>query len=135
MNFDDQLSLSTFDVVHATPPLDGLISDLIEALLSIQETSSVSLSTTPMRVAVACSGGCDSMALAHAICLISRHSDHRSPDRATRLLVEPVILTVDHQLHERSHDHATGVVDFWRGLDVEAHHLRADLSMIQGGFG
>ena len=134
MSVDDHLSLNTFDVACTSPSLKGLTLDLFQALLSAQGMESLSIST-PMRVAVACSGGCDSMTLAHALCLISRHPDHAPQGETARLLVEPIILTVDHQLHERSLEHATGVVEFWRGLAVEAHHLKADLSMIRRGQG
>jgi tRNA(Ile)-lysidine synthase len=135
VSVDGHLSLATFDVARTSPALNGLILDLIRALASAQGMSPAPLLAPPVRVGVACSGGCDSMALAHALCLIARHPDRCPPGEVTPLLVEPVILTVDHQLHERSHEHATGVVEFWRGLAVESHHLRADLSIIRRGRG
>jgi tRNA(Ile)-lysidine synthase len=76
------------------------------------------------RVAVACSGGADSMALTDALARL-----------APALGVEAVVLTVEHGLHERAREAAEGVCAYWRSRGVEAHLLRASAELIEQGRG
>ena len=97
--------------------LDLLLKESLEGALS-----RVALHTS--RVAVACSGGADSMALTDALARLA-------PERG----LEVVMLTVSHGLYEGAEEVAEGVCAYWRSRGVESHHLSACAELIEQGRG
>jgi len=102
---------------------------LLSALADAIKQASPELRATPPVIAVACSGGLDSMCLADALVELSR------PESGLHLPLKAVIFTVDHGLHERSASCAEGVVQHWRSRGVEAYKLLADPELIKAGRG
>jgi len=112
--------------VSAQAVAQRLIDSLRSALADRLRERSTSATVT--RVAVACSGGLDSMCLADALVQVAQ-------TKALGGRLTPMILTVDHRLHERSEEWARAVTTYWRQRGVEASHLLADQALIQGGQG
>lgn len=105
-------------------------AELLKPLKRLLQRQLTGHNESPIRVAVACSGGVDSMSLAHALVSLSR-----ATHEAGAMALTPVIFTVDHRLHERSQEWAERVTAHWRGEGVEAHHLYADQALIKEGQG
>ncbi len=73
------------------------------------------------KIAIACSGGKDSMALA-AACVVLKQW-------------EIMIFTVDHGIHEKSSQYASAIEAYWHTLDIKTIILKADPKMIAQGLG
>lgn len=81
-----------------------------------------------LKIAVACSGGKDSMLLAD-VCADLLSSDQFSMIHAL------IILTVDHGLHPHSANFANEVVAYWRSRLIVSESLNADPKLIESGAG
>ena len=107
---------------HLSSKLIAPIDSILKELSPINRLSLAA----PNRLAVACSGGVDSMLLADVLI------EHI---RSTSIEAKVIILTVDHQLHPQSEENAEAVCRYWRGRGIESHLLIADPLLISSGSG
>jgi len=105
-----------------TPPPPASPVGALRALLAAVVAPGAGGAPGGGAVAVACSGGADSMALADALV-------------ETAGAARAVVLTVDHGLHPRSAQVAAAVVGYWRARGARAELLRADPALVAGGAG
>ena len=95
-------------------------------LLNVLSSLISSKSEGMTRIGVACSGGQDSMLLVErTLCVIKEE----------KLPIELIVLTVDHQLHEKSSLNARSVCEYWGEQGLECHHLYGDRHLIEQGAG
>ena len=109
---------------HNSSAFDTLKYVLIEQLSPFLKMKATK--KQKINLAIACSGGRDSMLLAE-ICyqVLKEHSEQN----------QLLIFTVDHGLHAQSKAFAEAVVDYWQARAVNAYRLSADAQLIRAGSG
>ncbi len=118
----------------STKPLQEVIEQLKAPLINVfnqrlafhNKTACKTKINSSFKVAVACSGGQDSMLLAELSQQVL--TDHFSQ-------IELMILTVDHGLHSQSTPFAQSLVTYWSKQGLQALHLFADPKLIHQGSG
>jgi tRNA(Ile)-lysidine synthetase-like protein len=97
-----------------TSPLHSQLLDLLSNQPDLQAVQG-------QKIAIACSGGKDSMALAMACVHLRRW--------------EVLIFTVDHGIHEQSSAYANAIKSYWQTQGIQTFILKADPQIIQQGLG